>query len=188
MIKKKKETLVNRILFFLEETYEYLPAPFETPYTWIRRAGSPGSYKNYYNTVRHLHKHGLAKTSAKKGKRFIQLTEKGHLKILMSKAVESKKMEWDGRWRILSFDIPETSRSERDVLRRWLKSNNFIKLQNSVYIGPYQIKKEAVQYLKGSGLIDYIRIFRVDLMDDEEELLTKFKLKRATDETQKFRV
>jgi CRISPR-associated endonuclease Cas2 len=74
------------------------------------------------------------------------------------------------------FDIPEDHRDKRDKLRRLLKRNNFIKLQASVFISPYALNKQAVEYLKETGLDEYIRILRVDAIDKDEDLKKKFKL------------
>ncbi|MDP2933655.1 MAG: hypothetical protein Q8N81_06020, partial [bacterium] len=67
-------------------------------------------------------------------------------------------------------------RRKRDQLRWLLKTLNYCKLQESVFLSPYPINREGVEYLKKSGLIEYIRILRVDEMDDEKQFLKKFKL------------
>jgi CRISPR-associated endonuclease Cas2 len=74
------------------------------------------------------------------------------------------------------FDIPENASRERDQLRRLLLLNDFKKLQASVYISPYQINREAINYLKETGLIKYIRFARVDELDDDKDLKKKFNL------------
>jgi phenylacetic acid degradation operon negative regulatory protein len=43
---------------------------------------------------------------------------------------------WDGVWRIVAFDIPETDASLRARLRRKLHEHRFGWLQNSVWISP----------------------------------------------------
>jgi len=49
----------------------------------------------------------------------------------------NKKKKWDGKWRVLIFDIPETRRFDRDNVRRALVSIGFMRLQDSVWIYPY---------------------------------------------------
>ena len=83
---------------------------------------------------------------------------------------------WDGKWRLVIFDIPESSREKRDHLRYLLKQNKFCKLQASVFISPYPLNREALEYLQFSKLFDYIRILRVDEMDNDSDLRKKFKL------------
>jgi len=43
---------------------------------------------------------------------------------------------WDGRWRLLVFDLPARDRPLRLRLWRWLRSQRFGYLQNSVWISP----------------------------------------------------
>ncbi len=44
--------------------------------------------------------------------------------------------EWDGKWRTVMFDLPETKRGLRNELRRQLKTGHFGGLQRSVWISP----------------------------------------------------
>jgi phenylacetic acid degradation operon negative regulatory protein len=43
---------------------------------------------------------------------------------------------WDGRWRMVLFDLPQTKASARARLRRFLQRSRFGYLQNSVWISP----------------------------------------------------
>ena len=47
-----------------------------------------------------------------------------------------QRRRWDGYWRIVMFDIPESQRSRRDALRRELVEAGFKKLQWSVWVSP----------------------------------------------------
>ena len=135
-----------------------------------------GSRKKFLNGASYLKRRGFVKTVTKQGKHFLQLTAKGELEILMQKAGIEKTKKWDGKWRLVVFDIPEDANSKRDLLRRLLKRNQFTKLQASVFISPYPLNREAVGYLKQSGLISYIRLLRVEEIDDDRALKKKFGL------------
>ena len=163
-------------MLFLEDSFENLPAPFETPYAYIRRFEQI-PYKHYYDSVRQMKKRGIVEVYRKNQKKFIKLTHKGQLELLLRGIKADREQKWDGKWRIVMFDIPEASRSKRDLIRHLLKKQGFVRFQNSVFIGPYQLKRNVIQYLKVSHLIHYIRILRVDEVDDDRELLRRFKLK-----------
>ena len=135
------------------------------------------SRKHVYDSIYSLKRRGLVKAVSKNEKKFISLTSKGQLELLLSKAALKKPSKWDGRWRIMIFDIPEDSRDKRNKLRSLLKRNGFIKLQASVFISPYPLNREAIKYLRESGLISYIRIIRADEIDDDRDLRKKFSLK-----------
>lgn len=47
---------------------------------------------------------------------------------------------WDKKWRIVIFDIPEKRRRTRDEVRRLLTSVGFYRLQNSVWVYPYDFE------------------------------------------------
>ena len=74
------------------------------------------------------------------------------------------------------FDIPKGTRGQRDKLRRLLKKADFFKLQASVYITPHPLNRDAVSYLKSTGLIGYIRMGRLEELDDDQDLKKHFKL------------
>lgn len=114
----------------------------------------------------------------KNNQKFIKLTQKGQLKLLLQKADARRASKWDGKWRLLVFDIPEGSRKKRNLLRRLLKESGFKKLQASVFINPWPLNREAIIYLKETGLMGYIRILRVDEMDDDRILRKQFGIKQ----------
>ncbi len=44
--------------------------------------------------------------------------------------------EWDGQWRLLTFDIPRKAAKARHRFWRWLRENHFGRLQGSVWVSP----------------------------------------------------
>jgi len=71
----------------------------------------------------------------------LHLTEKGTgalARLNFEQYGQSKqKQRWDKRWRLLIFDIPEKKRTIRDKIRHTLISIGFMRLQDSVWIYPY---------------------------------------------------
>lgn len=132
----------------------------------------------YYKTaVYRLRRQGLVKLAEKNGQRFLEITKKGQLKALVIKAVRRSEAKWDGKWRLIVFDIPEKARIQRRQLRQLLKNNGFYKLQASVFICPYPLNREAISYLKETGLIEFIRILKVEEVDYDKDLKRIFALK-----------
>ncbi|MDO8622371.1 MAG: CRISPR-associated endonuclease Cas2 [bacterium] len=70
----------------------------------------------------------------------VRITEKGrHLlarRQLEHAAVERPK-RWDGKWRLVTFDVPEKRRRDRHLLRSTLQQLGFYRLQQSVWLYPY---------------------------------------------------
>ena len=180
MAKKRtrKSEITEKVFEFLVDLGSLVPQPFETPHAWIRRSGSAVPKPAYSRTIYRLKKQGVLTITKKNNKKFLQLTNKGQIQALLTMAKMPKATRrWDGKWRLIMFDIPEQSKAQRNLLRKILKKQGLKKLQASVFIGPQPINRAAIEYLKLSGLINYIRMLRVDEVDNEKELLHLFHLK-----------
>src|SRR3989344_1629717 len=72
--------------------------------------------------------------------KYLRLTEKGErFAALMheGKLAPKRPKRWDGKWRLLIFDIPEKRRATREKIRATLITLGFIRLQDSVWAYPY---------------------------------------------------
>ncbi len=186
MKRRKKEqerdlTIPAKILLFIFAAVDLMPRPFESKTSYFRRtfSGQGVSYHSYLNAINYLEKKGLIKIYKDKvtKNQYIELTKPGLLETLFIKAKVKVLENWDGKWRVVTFDIPEEARGRRDVLRKMLKTSGFKKLQASVFINPYPFNREAISYLNESGLIKYIRIMKVEEMDNDIDLKKHFGLK-----------
>ena len=93
------------------------------------------------DTLLRLVRKGLVTFVEKDGKKFARLTSAGteRLKLEQQKAALrlQKNKRWDKRWRVIIFDIPEYRRGTRDKLRLTMRSTGFYRLQDSVWLYPY---------------------------------------------------
>jgi CRISPR-associated endonuclease Cas2 len=82
---------------------------------------------------------GLVIFVEERGKRYARITEKGEriLKIETEKEKMKGKRKWDRRWRVVIFDIPERRKNVRTRLRRFMDEYGFVRLQDSVWVYPY---------------------------------------------------
>lgn len=81
---------------------------------------------------------------------YLHLTPKGERAIRLFEARKSgttQPRKWDGKWRILIFDIPEYRRPLRNKIRQTLLAIGFVRLQDSVWIYPYDCE-DLVALLK----------------------------------------
>lgn len=100
--------------------------------------------------LRRLEQRGLVERSAlNRGK--IVLTSKGkqHAKRLheAQSITIRKPKQWDGRWRVIIFDIWERRRGVRNALRKALTKAKFVRLQNSIWVYPYECE-EFIAFLR----------------------------------------
>ena len=80
---------------------------------------------------------------------FICVTKKGEMRLAFMeiKDIPDNPKKWDGRWRMLIFDIPEKRKSLREKIRVTLSNIGFVKLQDSVWIYPYSCE-DLINLLK----------------------------------------
>lgn len=97
-------------------------------------------YRRITQAVSDMERAGLVKTYGERGHRNVTLTEKGRKMIDKIYAKEYAIPEpafWDGKWRVVIFDIREKRRKVRAQLRLLLSGAGFLRLQDSVWIYPY---------------------------------------------------
>jgi DNA-binding transcriptional regulator PaaX len=68
--------------------------------------------------------------------------------------------DWDGRWTLLAFSVPEDRREDRHALRTQLAWAGFGPLQNALWIAPSP--GDVAGPLAAHGLLEYVKIFRAE--------------------------
>ena len=136
--------------------------------------------KNVYNTFYNLLKEGSIKVQRKNHQIYISLTEKGKKKAgwMQIDALKVKKdKKWDGKWRIIIFDISQLKKVQANAFRGKLKELGFQLLQKSVWIIPYKCKDE-VDLLRSFFNLSKkeVRIITADDIEDDKVFKKKFKL------------
>ena len=74
---------------------------------------------------------------------------------------------WDGFWRIILLDLPESRKSERESLRYLLKKANFVCLKNSAWISPHPYEYLFTNIKKDLGLTTEMVIIVTQFVDEE---------------------
>jgi CRISPR-associated endonuclease Cas2 len=128
------------------------------------------------NSRRRLVEQGLLEYS---GEGFLRLTDVGR-KTLRRIQLADYKIEmprkWDKKWRMLIFDIKESQKILRDKVRNTLISIGFIRLQNSVWVYPYDCE-DLITLLKADFEIGKEVLYVIaDKIENEKVLLSDFGL------------
>ena len=90
--------------------------------------------------IHRLENEGLISLDESVGEKTITLTQKGKLLALGGLDPDALwNSKWDGKWRIITFDLPESQRKARHDLRLTLRHQNFGCLQRSIWITPHQL-------------------------------------------------
>ena len=137
------------------------------------------------SALKRLADKGLIVFIEKDGKKFARLTTAGEDAIRLEEKIVSMKThrpkKWDGKWRMVIFDIPEQRRKVRGRLREIMQEVGFVRLQDSVWIFPYD-SEDLVTLLKAELRLGSDVIYAImDSFLDERSIRTHFKLPLKTD-------
>lgn len=81
-----------------------------------------------------------------------EITEAGRRRLREILPVYDEKRAWDGRLHLVTYDIPEEKKKTRDALRRHLRKIGCAKLQESVWITPYNPIDLLREFTKENGI------------------------------------
>ena len=115
----------------------------------------------------------------KDGSTTLILSDSGKKKALtyhIEKIKIPEMRKWDGKWRLVFFDIPEIYRGARESLFRSLLQAGFYPLQKSVYIHPFKCSDELDFIIEFWGVREYVRVAEVNVIDNELHLKKHFGL------------
>jgi len=151
-------TLIDEIMREFRDPGGFVSFSYKNLYGFV-----PPTYKrkNLYGMVNNLKISGKV-LSTMRGS--FKITEKGKRDILVNfPNLQFLHKPWDGKWRIVGFDIEEKKRSLRNALRRSLYMLGFGMLQESLYVSPLPIENTVEKILSSNrNEIDNAYIFVSD--------------------------
>jgi DNA-binding transcriptional regulator PaaX len=101
---------------------------------------------------------------------YARLTREGKKKANSLKLESESSIldpRWDGKWRIILLDLPESRKNERESLRYLLKKAGFVLLKNSAWISPYPFEHLFENIKKDLGLTSELMIIVTEVIDEE---------------------
>lgn len=137
---------------------------------------------SYQRAVKTLQRRRYAKLTKKKGTWVLIVTEAGKRRlqeVAFDKMHIAKTKHWDGKWRIVLFDIPETNRYARGIFRDRLKSLGFYQFQKSAFVLPFPCADELDAIIQYFNITEHVTFFSTNSLGYQEaKALHHFKLKR----------
>lgn len=135
------------------------------------------------STIKRLEKQKILEIKeTKNGQTRITITKRGEklvLKYRVSDLSILRPKKWDGLWRVVVFDIPESINKKnraREALREKLREFGFYKFQNSVFVFPFECEKE-IEFIKAIFDIQpYVMLIRARQIDNADFLKKHFEL------------
>ncbi|MSR68222.1 hypothetical protein EXS66_00345 [Candidatus Saccharibacteria bacterium] len=76
---------------------------------------------------------------------------------------------WDGRWYLITFDIPESKKVIRNQLILTLKRHGFINYTKGLWLIPYNPAKLIISIRKQLGLKDELRLIVAQAIDADSK-------------------
>jgi hypothetical protein len=107
------------------------------------------------------------------------LSEKGKKRSLAMDldAMEIKPPKtWDGKWRLVAFDVPEKKRNIRDAFRDKLKELGFYELHHSLFVFPYPCRDEIDFMVEVLDARPYVIYGEINNLSPDAKLRLHFKL------------
>lgn len=167
--------LANTLDIFeeIKDPLSIVSKSYENMYGWV-----PKKYKrhDFDHLVWRSLKAGYIEKVEKHGNVYIRVTSQGKKRVQRDfPLLQLQKKPWDGKWRMVMFDIQELEKRKREDLRRKLKELGFGMLQESVFITPHDIVKDFSEYVDNVGLHDSVYILEAShiLAGKQRELARK---------------
>ena len=113
--------------------------------------------------VSRMMKQGWLNSEKKGNKSYYFLTPRGEIRMEEAAVRIFKLMphEWDGKWRMLMYTIPEEKRQIRDELRKELLWSGFGSFSNGCWITPNDLEKEVRLLIDKYDIQGYARSISV---------------------------
>lgn len=142
-------------------------------------------------TLSGLMKEGLIEKADKEGQingktgGIYKLTEKGFDELCLEfPFFRFLRQTWDGKWRVISYEIPEKKREMRDRLRREMQGWGLGPWHRSFWLTPHPIILNLRELVSQKEEEKYIQAFESDhVFGDREVLIEKVWLKSKLDKT-----
>ncbi len=107
---------------------------------------------------------------------YLRLTKEGRMKASSQKLDTDGSLvnpNWDGKWRIVLLDLPESRKAEREALRYLLKKAGFVMLKNSAWVSPFPFEFLFQNIKKDFGLTTELMIIVTETLDPETEFVLR---------------
>ncbi|MDP2641774.1 MAG: hypothetical protein Q8P21_00565 [bacterium] len=111
--------------------------------------------------------------------KFYELTDKGRGRLRRWELANfklSRPRKWDGKWRVIIFDIPDKKRKVRDQIRSLFRSAGFYLLQESVWVYPYDCEDVIALLKTDFGIGKNLLYLIVEELENDRYLREEFDL------------
>ena len=189
MTKKKIRIGIKALLRVLDREINWLFVPYKRSLSQVLTSYPSTSletefWKEYYlssvsTKSNELKRRGHAEIRETDSGLEVKITDRGRAELLKYDLENLKPLSigrWDGQWRLVFFDVPEISKSKREMFRRYLSRLGMKPFQKSVYISPCPCEKEVKFIREILGVPNGVKIIVSDQVENSEELQEIFDI------------
>lgn len=162
----REKTFGYYVLFGLEKSIQawvkFVDFAYN-PYLYGLSSGYPRkiNYGALYQAIKDLREKGYIElTKDDEGKILMKLTGKGRQEIRIKEILKNKK--WDGKWRVVVFDIPEKHKKLRHGLRWKLREWEFTPWQKSVWVSKKDLIRPLRDFINEIGISQWVKVFAAE--------------------------
>lgn len=141
---------------------------------YLDKLDDRGKQREVRRVLSYMKSQGLVKATYDHG---LQITERGREKLgqlTFDNLQITPPQQWDHKWRIVFYDIPEERKSGRDALTRKLRDIGFFQLQRSVFIHPFPCR-QVIEHVTAACNVDrYVTYIETSFIDNEQTLIARF--------------
>ena len=127
----------------------------------IRLMGEFGlSEQAVRQAVSRMSRQGWLRAQKRGSRSFYALTDRGRRRVeAISPRIYGPVVEWDGRWRMLTYSVAEIKREGRDGLRKDLTVLGWAPLSASTWLSPHDALDAARSAAEANGVLENIDLF-----------------------------
>lgn len=186
-LKEEKTYITKEIILGLIKTGAVLAMAVTAPgvLKLFKDFGRKEPWDDYYPSTieritKKLYRQGVVEIKTEAGIPVVKVTDKGKVVILkydLDNLTITPQKKWDGKWRLVIFDISERHKDVRELIRRKLKEMGFYRFQDSVFIYPFPCEKEIIYLREVLDIPHFIKLIRADRIENDQDLRRIFNLK-----------
>ncbi|WP_347552790.1 phenylacetic acid degradation operon negative regulatory protein PaaX [Pseudalkalibacillus hwajinpoensis] len=120
--------------------------------------------------ISRMNKQGWVQSRKEGNKSFYYLTERGVKRMdeAAKRIFKLQPSEWDGRWRMLLYTIPEEKRHIRDELRKELVWSGFGSSSASLWMSPNHLEEQVELLIEKYDISEHVHFFVADYKGPHE--------------------
>jgi len=167
----KKDNILKKGLTILFEASKMFDEGLDfISYSRLKRQAFyiDGDPRRLANNFRSLERTGYIKIDKKNDS--VKLTNKGRIKIVENTIDNTR----DGKWRFLSWDIPENLSAKRQKFCRSIRRFGYKQVQKSLWVSPYKKSDEIYLIIKELDIGKYVSCILAEKTDIESHLKKLF--------------